>query len=161
MGENLCDFKFGQIFLEVISKAWWIEEKFDSIKIKNLFSIRHSLEKSKTSHWMSKNIFKSLHLLWRTGIQNRKRLLLGRKAMTNLDSVLKRRDFTLPTKVHVVKAMVFPMVMCGCETWTVKKAENQRIDVFELWCWRRLLRVPWTARRIHCNLAVKTFLEPT
>ena len=67
--------------------------------------------------------------------------------MTNLDSVLKRRDFTLPTKVHVVKAMVFPMVMYGCETWTVKKAENQRIDVFELWCWRRLLRVPWTARR--------------
>ena len=67
--------------------------------------------------------------------------------MTNLDSVLKRRDFTLPTEVRVVKAMVFPMVMYGCETWTVKKAENQRIDVFELWCWRRLLRVPWTARR--------------
>ena len=74
-------------------------------------------------------------------------MLLGRKAMTNLDSVLKRRDFTLPTEVRVVKAMVFPMVMYGCETWTVKKAENQRIDVFELWCWRRLLRVPWTARR--------------
>ena len=67
--------------------------------------------------------------------------------MTNLDSVLKRRDFTLPTEVRVVKAMVFPMVMYGCETWTVKKAENQRIVVFELWCWRRLLRVPWTARR--------------
>ena len=74
------------------------------------------------------------------------RLLLGRKVMTNLDSILKNRDITLPTKVHVVKAMVFPVVMCGCESWTVKKAEHQRIDAFELWCWRRLLRVPWTAR---------------
>ena len=74
-------------------------------------------------------------------------LLLGRKAMTNLDSVLKSRDITLPTKVHLVKAMVFPVVMYGCESWTVKKAERQRIDAFELWCWRRLLRVPWTARR--------------
>ena len=74
-------------------------------------------------------------------------LLLGRKAMTNLDSILKSRDITLPTKVHLVKAMVFPVVMYGCESWTVKKAECQRIDAFELWCWRRLLRVPWTARR--------------
>ena len=74
-------------------------------------------------------------------------LLLGRKVMTNLDSILKSRDITLPTKVHLVKAMVFPVVMCGCESWTVKKAECQRIDAFELWCWRRLLRVPWTARR--------------
>ena len=74
-------------------------------------------------------------------------LLLGRKVMTNLDSILKSRDITLPTKVRLVKAMVFPVVMCGCESWTVKKAEHQRIDVFELWCWRRLLRVPWTARR--------------
>ena len=74
-------------------------------------------------------------------------LLLGRKAMTNLDSVLKSRDLTLPTKVLLVKAMVFPVVMYGCESWTTKKAENQRIDAFELWCWRRLLRVPWTARR--------------
>ena len=74
-------------------------------------------------------------------------LLLGRKAMTNLDSVLKSRDITLPTKVLLVKAMVFPVVMYGCESWTTKKAENQRIDAFELWCWRRLLRVPWTARR--------------
>ena len=73
--------------------------------------------------------------------------LLGRKAMTNLDSILKSRDITLPTKVHIVKAVVFPVVMYGCESWTVKKAEHQRIDVFELWCWRRLLRVPWTARR--------------
>ena len=70
-----------------------------------------------------------------------------KKAMTNLDSILKSRDITLPTKVHLVKAMVFPIVMYGCESWTIKKAENQRIDAFELWCWRRLLRVPWTARR--------------
>ena len=74
-------------------------------------------------------------------------LLLGRKAMTSLDSILKSRDITLPTKVHLVKAMVFPVVMYGCESWTIKKAEHQRIDAFELWCWRRLLRAPWTARR--------------
>ena len=74
-------------------------------------------------------------------------LLLGRKVMTNLDSLLKSRDITLPTKVHLVKAMVFPVVMYGCESWTIKKAECQRIDAFELWCWRRLLRVPWAARR--------------
>ena len=74
-------------------------------------------------------------------------LLLGRKAMTNLDSILKSRDITLPTKVHLVKAMVFPVVMYECERWTTRKAECQRIDAFELWCWRRLLRVPWTARR--------------
>ena len=75
------------------------------------------------------------------------RLLLGRKVMTNLDSILKSRDITLPTKVCLVKAMVLPVVMCGCESWTVKKAEHRRTDAFELWCWRRLLRVPWTARR--------------
>ena len=74
-------------------------------------------------------------------------LLLGRKVMTNLYNILKSGDITLPTKVHLVKAMVFPVVMYGCESWTVKKAECQRIDAFELWCWRRLLRVPWTARR--------------
>ena len=74
-------------------------------------------------------------------------LLLGRKAMTNLDSILKSKDVTLPTKVRLVKAMVFPVVMFGCESWTVKKAESQRTDAFELWCWRRLLRVPWTTRR--------------
>ena len=77
----------------------------------------------------------------------KRRLLLGRKVMTNLDSILKSRDITLPTKVHLVKAMVFSVVMYGCESWTVKKAERQRIDAFELWCWRRLLRVPRTARR--------------
>ena len=74
-------------------------------------------------------------------------LLLGRKAMTNLDSILKSRDITLPTKVRLVKAMVFPVVRCGCESWTIKKAEGRRIDAFELWCWRRFLRVPWTTRR--------------
>ena len=77
----------------------------------------------------------------------KRRLLLGRKVMTNLHSIFKSRDITLPTKVCLVKAMVFPVVMYGCESWTVKKAERRRIDAFELWCWRRLLRVPWTARR--------------
>ena len=77
----------------------------------------------------------------------KRRLLLGRKVMTNLDSILKSRDITLPTMAHLVKAMVFPVVMYGCESWTIKKAERQRIDAFELWCWRRLLRVPWTTRR--------------
>ena len=77
----------------------------------------------------------------------KRRLLLGRKVMTNLDSILKSRDITLPTKVCLVKAIVFPVVMYGCESWTIKKAERRRIDAFELWCWRRLLRVPWTAKR--------------
>ena len=77
----------------------------------------------------------------------KRRLLLGRKVMTNLDSILKSRDITLPTKVYLVKDMVFPVVMYGCESWTIKKAEHRRIDAFELWCWRRLLRAPWTARR--------------
>ena len=77
----------------------------------------------------------------------KRRLLLGRKVMTNLDSILKSRDITLPTKVRLVKAMVFPVVVYGCESWIVKKAEHQRMDAFELWCWRRLLRVSWTARR--------------
>ena len=77
----------------------------------------------------------------------KRRLLLGRKVMANLDSILKSRDITWPTKVHLVKAMVFPVVMCGCESWTIKKAERQRIEAFELWCWRILLRVAWTAKR--------------
>ena len=81
------------------------------------------------------------------GHEIKRRLLLGRKVMTDLDSILKSRDITLPTKVRLVKAMVFPVVMYGCESWTVKKAEHRRIDAFELWCWRRFLRVPWTARR--------------
>ena len=77
----------------------------------------------------------------------KRHLFLGRKAMTNLDSTLESRDMTLPTKVHLIKAMVFPVVMYGCDSWTIKKAECRRIDAFEVWCWRRLLRVPWTARR--------------
>ena len=79
----------------------------------------------------------------------KRHLLLRRKAMTKLDSVLKSRDITLPTKVHIVKAMLFLVVMYGCERWTIKKAECQRIDAFELWCWRRLLRVPWTAKKLN------------
>ena len=82
-------------------------------------------------------------------------LLLGRKVITNLDSILKSRDITLPTKVHLVKAMVFPIVMSGCEGWTIKKAECQRTDAFELWCWRRLLRVPWAARRSNQSILKK------
>ena len=88
----------------------------------------------------------------------KRRLLLGRKVMTNLDSLLKSRDVTLPTRVHLVKAMVFPIVMYGCENWTIKKAENQRIDVFELRCWRRLLRVPWTARRSNQSIQRRSVL---
>ena len=80
-------------------------------------------------------------------METKRHLLLGRKGMTNLDSILKSRDITLQTKVCLVKAMVFPVVMHGCESWTIKRAEHRRIDAFELWCWRRLLRVPWTARR--------------
>ena len=86
-------------------------------------------------------------------------LLLGRKVMTNIDSVLKSRDITLPTKVHLVKAMVFPVVMYGCESWTVKKAECRRIDAFELWCWRRLLRVPWTGRRSNQSILKESVLN--
>ena len=88
---------------------------------------------------------KSLQMV--TAAMKLRHLLLERKAMTNLHSILKSRDITLPTKVHVTKALVFPVVMYGCESWNIKKAEHQRIDAFELWYWRRLLRVPWTARR--------------
>ena len=86
----------------------------------------------------------------------KRRLLLGRKAMTNLDSILKNRGITLPTKVHIVEAMVFPVVMYGCESWTIKRAECWRIDAFELWCWRRLLRVSWTARRSNQSILKET-----
>ena len=82
-------------------------------------------------------------------------LFLGRKAMTNLDSMLKSRDITLLTKVHLVKAMVFPVVMHGCESWTIKKADHRRIDAFELWCWRRLLKVPWSARRYNQSILME------
>ena len=86
--------------------------------------------------------------------ENKRHLLLGRKAMTNLHSILKSRDI-LSTKVNLVKAMVFPVVMYGCESWTIKRAEHQRIDAFEMWCWRRLLRVPWTARRYNQSILKK------
>ena len=86
----------------------------------------------------------------------KRRLLLGRKVMTNLDSILKSKDITLSTKVHLVKAMVFPVVMYGCEIWTMKKAECRRIDAFEMWCWRRLLKVPWTARRSNQSILKET-----
>ena len=89
----------------------------------------------------------------------KRHLLLGGKVMTNLDSILKSRDITLPTKVHLVKAMVFPVVMNGCESWTIKKAERRRIDAFELWCWRILLRVPWTARRSNQSILKKIIPE--
>ena len=91
--------------------------------------------------------------------ETKRHLLLGRKAMTNLDSILKSRDITLPTKVCLVKAMVFPVVMYRCESWTIKKAEHQRIDAFEVWCWRRLLRVPWTARRSNQSILKEISLE--
>ena len=89
----------------------------------------------------------------------KRHLLLGRKVMTNLDSMLKSRDITLSTKVHVVKALVFPAVMYGCESWTINKAEHRRIDTFELWCWRRLLRIPWTARRSNQSIPKETVLN--
>ena len=89
----------------------------------------------------------------------KRRLFLGRKAMTNLDSILKSRDITLSTKVHLVEAMVFPVVVYGCESWTIKKAQYQRIHAFELWCWKRLLRVPWTARRSNQSIQKEISLE--
>ena len=89
----------------------------------------------------------------------KRHLILGRKAMTNLDSILKSRDITLPTKVHIVQAMVFPVVMFGCESWTIKKAESQRTDAFELWHWRRLLRVPWTTKRSRQSILKDINLE--
>ena len=91
--------------------------------------------------------------------ETKRRLLLGRKVMTNLDSLLKSRNITLPTKVHLVKAMVFPVAMDGCESWRIKKAEHQRFDAFQLWCWRRLLRVPWTARRSNQSILRKSVLN--
>ena len=101
---------------------------------------------------------KSLQMLI-AAMKFKKNLLLGRKAMTNLDSIFKSRDITLSTKVRLVKAMVFPVVMYGCESWTIKKAKCQRIDAFELWCWRRLLRVPWTARRSNKSILKEISLK--
>ena len=122
------------------------------IQLLKLFHFKISL-KFRSLSWFL--ILILLHVLWGSKITTdgdcsheiKRCLLLGRKIMTNLDSILKSRDITLPTKVRLVKAMVFPVVMYGCEIWAIKKAEHRRIDAFELWCWRRLLRVPWTARR--------------
>ena len=91
--------------------------------------------------------------------ENKRCLLLGRKVMTNIDTILKSRDITLPTNVHIAKAMVFPVVMYRCESWTLKKAEHQKIDAFELWCWIRLLKVPWTARRSNQSIPKKSVLN--
>ena len=101
---------------------------------------------------------KSLQMVTAAG-EIKRSLLLGRKVVTNIDSILKTRDITLPTKVHLVKAMIFPVVMYGCESWTIKKAEGRRIDAFELWCWRRLLRVPWTARRSNQSILKESVLN--
>ena len=98
------------------------------------------------------------HCRWWLRHEIKRRLLLGREAMTNLDSIVKSRDITLPTKIHIVEAMVFPVITYGCESWTIKKAEHRRIDAFELWCWRRLLRVSWTARR--SNLPILKEISP-
>ena len=107
--------------------------------------------------WWDQMPWSSFSECWRHEIK--RCLLLGRKVMINLDSILKSRDITLPTKVHLDKAMVFPVVMYGCESWTVKKAEHRRIDAFELWCWRRLLRVPWTARRSNQSILKEISLD--
>ena len=115
-----------------------------------------SLEGQILNHWTTREVCKLLLIhFWGSKItadgdcshEIKRRLLLGRKVMINLDSIFKSRYITLPTKAHLVKTMIFPVVMFGCESWTIKKTEPWRIDVFELWCWRRLLRVPWTARR--------------
>ena len=106
----------------------------------------------KTGNWLTLFLGAPKSLQMVTAAMKLRRLLLGRKVMTNQDSILKSRDITLPTKVRPVKAMVFPVVMYGCESWTIKKAECRRIGAFELWCWRRLLRVPWTARRFNKSI---------
>ena len=109
----------------------------------------------KTVETVSDFIFLGSKITADRDCSNEIKTLLGRKVITNVDSILKSRDITLPTKVRLVKAMVFPVVMYGCESWTIKKAEHQNIDSFQLWCWRRLLRVPWTARRSNQSILKK------
>ena len=109
----------------------------------------------KTVETVSDFIFLGSKITADRDCSNEIKTLLGRKVITNVDSILKSRDITLPTKVRLVKAMVFPVVMYGCESWTIKKAEHQNIDSFQLWCWRRLLRVPWTARRSNQSVLKK------
>ena len=115
--------------------------------------VRETMETVTLFSWAPK----SLQMV--TAAMKLRHLLLGRKALSNLDSILKSWDITLPTKVHLVKAMIFPVVMYRCENWTIRKAEHQRIDAFELWCWRRLLRVPWTARRLNKSILKEISLE--
>ena len=121
----------------------------DIFELLSVFSLLNKATDGKTVETVSDFIFLSSRITADGDCSHeiKRRLLLGRKIMPNLDSIFKSRDITLPTKVRLVKDMVFPVIMYGCESWTVKEAEPRRIDAFELWCWRRLLRVPWTARR--------------
>ena len=140
--------------------SWWSERE----EWKSLLKAQHSKDKDYgiwSHHFMGNRWGNNDRLIFlgskimadsNCSYEIKRHLLLGRKVMTKLDSILKNRDITLPTKVHIVKAMVFPVVMYGCESWTIKKAECQRIDAFELWCWRRLLKVPWTARRYNQSI---------
>ena len=134
-----------------------LKEESENVDLKlNIQKMKITASGPITSWWIGIETMETVRLFW--GVSKitadgdcsheiKRHSLLGRNAMTNIDSMLKRRDITLPTKVHLVKAMVFPVVMYRCESWSIKKAEHQRVDAFELWCWRRLLRVPWTARR--------------
>ena len=133
-----------------------VKEEREKVGLKLNIQTNKIMASSPITSWQKEGKkSRSSYRFYFLGLQNhgdcsheiKRRLLLGRKSMTNLDSILKSRDITLPTKVHLGKAMVFPVVMYGCRSWIIKKAERQRIDAFELWCWRRLLRVPWTARR--------------
>ena len=134
--QTLVDFLFADVSLWQCNFCW------DKVTTIPFFSVHWCLNPFHLIFWGSKITADS-----GCSHEIERRLLLGRKIMTNLDSILKSRDITLPRKIHLVKAMVFPVVMYGCESWTIKKAESWGIDAFELWCWRRLLRVPWTTRR--------------
>ena len=126
----------------------WKEGRGDQVLLYKLrWSVWIFIVSAVRCHWRILNVVSKITADGDCSHEIKRHLLLERKAMTNLDSILKSRDFTLPTKVHLVKSMVFPVVLYGCESWTIKKAECGRIDAFGLWCWRRLLRIPWTARR--------------
>ena len=148
--------KLKSLLMKVKEESEWIGLKFNIQKMKIMVSgpITSWQIDGETMETVRDFIFLGSKITadGACGHEIKRCLLLGRKAMTNLDSILKTRDITLPTKVHLVRAMVFPVVMYGCESWTTKKAEHQRIDAFELWCWRRLLRVPWTARRFNPSI---------
>ena len=134
-----------------LNKLWEIEKDREAWR-----AVVHGVAKNRT--WLS-NWTEKITAGGDCSHEIKRCLLLGRKVITNLDSILKSRDITLPTKVHLIKALVFPIVMNGCESRTIKKAEHQRIDAFELWCWRRLLRVPWTARRSNQSILKEIRLE--